>query len=338
MTTPRLDEIEGTPSDLIRLQIILLVGTAVREHLGELRAASVQGGGPDWNVAIESLARICASEISQVTDEDPPALACSEIWGAFLHRPTILRCSADLKLVLTRIQERIPTLAACPGAARRLLGDANSEARARTRDLLSGISAVDRLDSIEAELDVETDRLGDQAAARSNFPLRRITWSLRWDSIALWSAIALVPLLQHEYLSHFAVRSQYLGYLTREVWLMHVLERQLDELAKDEDSRASERCSFLYVRDEFSGVDRQFNKRLRYPLEYGLGRLLPQKGFAEALTADLLSTDFSEAEAARAERVLERLALIAPLGLALLADHRGGILALESYFSIFPPA
>jgi hypothetical protein len=232
-----------------RVDVLLLLGRAVRLHFPEFRAAQDANGPPAPYEVLRILADILADQmkrhlITDITD----ALG---VWASFTADPAVTKLAGPSSRIIRAMGKRVASdaISANAGMGKQILWAANLQARRwiveRFLPHLSGV----KFDP--APVVIDYDEAGMRFCAFTS-PLRgEIHWTLQPFRHSLFGATVVPRILEHEYVSHFIPRNQKLSKGIREVFLVETLEEEhRNDLKQDARNRNAEMKLDVWFREQ----------------------------------------------------------------------------------------
>jgi hypothetical protein len=188
------------------------------------------------------------------------------------------------------------------------LVEANGLAHHRIRLLLRRLGAEELLAAEPAPITVSLDRYGTRASASSSRTGNQISWAFQRSARAFWAALAVEPVLQHEYLSHLAPRNPWLSFQVREGWLMELLVTEVRNSGLPESEIDLRLLKYLRER---LGADPELGDLAAYGSlglrDTALLMLSRNSALFWRLTKEMLVMEPSEEGARRADDLLQKL-------------------------------
>jgi hypothetical protein len=290
-----------SPNLRTQLDALLSITDALRAHLSGFVSALDDEEAPDWQAAVDALARLFGQRVGTMTSLDK----VDSLWKQFLLEPAVEGLPPSAQDVLAQVRTALDAHLLAPKRIVDVLDRANVQAHQTVRMFLTRLELQTLLPPQPVDVRVYADPDGKRACASTARGLGYVTWSFQPLPRAVWGGLALQHVLEHEYLSHLTPRSENLSPLAREVWLVHALTRDHRNSAQDPKRYELEASLSGRFHDLLIAGAGAIGGRA---VLAGAGLLQRLPAHYDALTVDLLRLPVSEAEAWRVDQLLRSLA------------------------------
>ena len=222
-----------------RVDVLLLLGRAVRLHFPEFLNAQDANSPPAPYEVLRILADILADQMKRLLITD--ITHARGVWASFTADPAVKKLAGPSSRVIRTMGQRVAADAtsANAGMGAQILWAANLQARRWIVDCF--LPHVSGVKFNPAPVVIDYDETGRQFCASSS-PLRgEIHWALQPFRHSLFGAMVVAHILEHEYVSHLIPRNQHLSKGVQEVFLVETLEEEhRNDIQQDARNRNAE--------------------------------------------------------------------------------------------------
>jgi len=219
-----LDSVFQAPIVRAQFDVLLVLADAMDPSLPDLYQTST-----NWHRGVAAAAEALASQTANVrTMTDAIA-----IWSRVLIDLGVARYTPAAVAVLDTITERLQAAVLVEDGGLNRLAATHEAAVLWIRDLGVRRGLVDLEQATIYSIRAHYDPKGNDYCASSSIFANEIGWNLQLVERALYGALILDMLFEHEYLSHMLPRNSYLSKSVREVWLSAVLYWESKSLPGD---------------------------------------------------------------------------------------------------------
>lgn len=201
---------------IVRAQfdVLLVLAECIAPSLPGLSLAAA-----DWQVVVSLAAEALASQtpkVKSVTHAIP-------IWNRVMIDLGVASLTPDAKAILDAITERLAAAVLVPFVGEQRILPMHNAAVQWIGDLGArrGIVVLEQATAYPIRVHYNPD--GNDHCASSSLFANEIGWNLQLVERALYGALILDMLFEHEYLSHMLPRNNFLSSDVREIWLSSAL-------------------------------------------------------------------------------------------------------------------
>jgi hypothetical protein len=220
----KLDSVFQAPIVRAQFDLLLVLAGAMAPSLPDLYQVA-----SNWNKVVGIAAEALTSQTAKVkTIGDAIA-----IWDRVLGDLDVARMPAPAAAVLNAVTERLETAIQEADAGLNRLADSHAAAVLWIRNLGARRGLADLSHAMVYPMRIHYDPKGDDYCASSSLFANEIGWNLQLVERALYGALILDMLFEHEYLSHMLPRNSFLSRNVREIWLSSALYWEAKSLPGD---------------------------------------------------------------------------------------------------------
>jgi hypothetical protein len=203
--------------DTAQAEVLFLIAGSLSSFWDLLfRATRLYKG--TWVQYVEGVAGLLKSQEGGISTR----AQASDLWHIFEVSLLVKNSPEEVRSVVRRAGEDLAKKLQSETDPFLYLEECNARACVAVRELLDKLGVEDR--GIEVvPLNILLDQEGKAPVAATSSLEREINWTLDRRPRSLFAAVAAQSVLEHEYLSHLAPRSDALTPLVREEWLMALL-------------------------------------------------------------------------------------------------------------------
>ncbi|WP_263385814.1 hypothetical protein [Granulicella arctica] len=216
---------------IVRAQfdVLLVLADAMAPSLADLYDVAPS----NWNSVVTAAAEALATQTPKVKS----IADAISIWDRVLNDLGVANLTPAAIQVLSSITERLKLRVAGSTGGESRLEESRKAAVDWIRALGNRRGLTDLANAVEYRIRVHYDAKGDDYCASSSLIENEIGWSLQLVERALYAALILEMLFEHEYLSHMLPRNLYLSKNVREIWLSAALYWEFVNHSGDRSSK-----------------------------------------------------------------------------------------------------
>jgi hypothetical protein len=223
-TTIKFESPFQAPIVRAQFDVLLVLAEAMAPSLADLSKVA-----SDWQRVVAVAADALAAQSANVKS----VAHAIPIWNRVLNDLGVASLTPAATAILDTITERLATAVRIPYAGEHRLERSHEAAVGWIRDLgvRRGLAALQQATAYPIR--VHYNPAGDDYCASSSLFANEIGWNLQLVERALYGALILDMLFEHEYLSHLLPRNNFLSKNVREIWLSAALFWECVELPGD---------------------------------------------------------------------------------------------------------